>query len=191
MNSHGEEEKMEKRPIFILTGTPASGKSTVAKALLQRFAFGTHIPVDNMRGMVVSGLSNPIGSWDEETARQFRVARDGAAALASVYASNGFAVAIDDVIFPPDVDHHYNKLSAHFAVYRIMLRPHLDVARARNAARQTDVDNAQLDKIIPPIYQHFATFNLAELAENGWVILDTSFDSAAETVDRIMIETGC
>jgi hypothetical protein len=65
-------------PIFVLSGPPASGKSMVAPALLSRFPHGIHVPVDMLRNWVVSGISDPIGSWDEETERQFRLARRGA-----------------------------------------------------------------------------------------------------------------
>jgi adenylate kinase family enzyme len=46
------------QPIFLILGSPAAGKSTVSKALLQRFERGFHIPVDDFRHMVVSGLSD-------------------------------------------------------------------------------------------------------------------------------------
>ena len=181
---------MKKQPIFILTGTPASGKSSVAKALLQCFTFGVHIPVDNLRGLVVSGLSNPIGSWDEETDRQFRLARDSAAQIAKVYAQGGFAVVIDDVIFPDAVAHHYDEPLASFEVYKVLLRPTVEIALARNMARNIDVDNAQLGKIIEPIYAHFATFDLERMVMDGWCILDTSHLSVAETVSEIFVRVG-
>ncbi|MEM7335679.1 MAG: AAA family ATPase [Chloroflexota bacterium] len=182
---------MPKSPIFILTGTPASGKTTLSKALLNRFSYGTHIPVDNLRGMVVSGLSNPIGSWDDETDRQFRLARDSAAQIAKTYAKGGFAVAIDDVIFPDQIAHHYDEVLAEFEVYKILVRPSVETAVARNKARQLDIDPAQLEKVIQPIYNHFATFDLPKLAQTGWAILDTSFDTIDESIEKILAETGC
>jgi chloramphenicol 3-O-phosphotransferase len=177
---------MKPQPIFILTGAPASGKTSVAKALLKRFPYGVHIPVDDLRGMVVSGLSNPIGSWDDETDRQFRLARDSAALIAKTYAQGGFAVVVDDVIFPDQIHHHYDAVLAVYDVTKILLRPDVAETIARNQARQIDVDNAQLEKIIQPIYDHFATFDLDELEKEGWLILNTSQDSIDETVSEIM-----
>ena len=182
---------MQKQSIFILTGTPASGKSSVARALLQRFSFGVHIPVDDLRGMVVSGLSNPIGSWDEETDRQFRLARDSAAQMAKVYAQGGFAVVIDDVIFPDAVAHHYDEQLASFEVHKVLLRPTVEVAVARNMAREIDVDNAQLSKIIEPVYAHFATFGFEQMIADGWCILDTSAYSIEESVSELLAQVGC
>ncbi len=182
---------MNKEPIFIITGAPASGKTAVSTALLQRFPCGTHIPVDDLRGLVVSGLSNPIGSWDEETERQFHLARDSAAQIAKTYAQGGFAVVIDDVIFPDQVSHHYDTTLAAFPVHKILLRPSITVSQARNRAREIDFDNTLLEKIIKPIYEHFATFDLEAMKQNGWIILDTSDYSIAETVLEIGIQTGC
>lgn len=181
---------MTKQPIFILTGTPASGKTTVSKALLQQFSRGAHIPVDNLRGMVVSGLSNPIGSWDDETDRQFRLARDSAALIAKTYALGGFAVVIDDVIFPDAVAFHYDNLLTSFEVHKVMLRPTVATAVNRNKKRQLDIDPAQLEKIIEPIYEHFATFDLDTLAQEGWIILDSSHDTVQETVAKILDQVG-
>ena len=67
----------------------------------------------------------------------------------------------------------------------------IEAAQARNAARHLDIDNALLEGIIRPIYEHFATFDLSRLAETDLHILDTTHDSVTETVERILSETGC
>jgi tRNA uridine 5-carbamoylmethylation protein Kti12 len=70
------------QPIFLIMGTPASGKSTVAKALMQRFERGLHIPVDDLRHLVVAGLSDMAFEIPPETLRQLRLARESASVMA-------------------------------------------------------------------------------------------------------------
>ena len=61
-------------PLFLITGAPGAGKSATAAALMRRFPFGLHIPVDDLREWVVSGISQPVPEFTEETGRQFRLA---------------------------------------------------------------------------------------------------------------------
>jgi chloramphenicol 3-O-phosphotransferase len=122
-------------PIFLLSGTPASGKSSVTKTLMQRFARGVHIAVDDLREMVVSGIAHPMPEWTPETARQFSLARGNAVLMARRYSSAGFAVAIDDVFsqrdFVADYALHFTDVLPH----RVLLLPRLEVALRRNAER--------------------------------------------------------
>jgi len=90
-------------PVVVLTGQLAAGKSTVARAVLDRFPLGYLVDVDAVREQVTSGLAGPLG-WTEETSRQFRLAVEGAAALAAVYQPAGFAVAVEGAVDPVEVD---------------------------------------------------------------------------------------
>ena len=38
---------------------------------MRRFPFGLHIPVDDLREWVVSGISQPVPEFTAETGRQF------------------------------------------------------------------------------------------------------------------------
>src|SRR5574341_1446749 len=134
--------------IFVISGPPASGKSTVALALLRRFPYGFHIPVDSLRNWVTSGLSDPIGRWDVETERQFQLARQGAVQSAITYALAGIAVVIDDVITPEHFQAHYAPHFGDQLPRSIMLLPGVEIALSRNAKRRKDVDTSQLNSLI-------------------------------------------
>jgi protein tyrosine phosphatase (PTP) superfamily phosphohydrolase (DUF442 family) len=172
-------------PVFLITGTPGSGKSATAAALMLRFPFGLHIPMDDLREWVASGISHPVPEFTEETGRQFRLARAGAAQVAAIYADAGFAVAIDDVIHEPDAE----KLVASLAprpVHKILLQPSLEVALARNAARTNkDFATSALAETIRGVHRSLTEQNRPE---NGWAVVDNSAMSLEETVDMILEE---
>jgi len=62
-------------PIFLITGSPGVGKTTIGKALAGRFAKSMHIPVDDIRFMVVSGIQQPGLQWSEGLVEQLEAAR--------------------------------------------------------------------------------------------------------------------
>lgn len=171
-------------PIFVITGTPGSGKTSVARALAGRFPFGLHVPVDDLREWVVSGLAHPVPSWTAETGRQFRLARRAAAQLARLYAEAGFAVVVDDVIFPAEARELFAEPLAGLPVHQILLRPSLDVALARNAARTTKgFEPALLADTIRGLH---SAMGEPVWAEARWLVVDSSWLSVAATVDAIL-----
>ena len=170
--------------VFLLTGTPGAGKSTVALSLMQRFDFGLHLPVDDLREWVVSGMAHPVPEWTTETGRQFRLARGAAGEVALLYAEQGFAVAIDDVVDAEEADQFFPQ-PIKAMLHKILLRPTLAVALARNAARTSKAfDTAVLAPVIERLHRQQV---VAEYEAAGWHVLDNSSMSTAETVDAILL----
>ena len=174
-------------PIYFVTGTPGSGKSTTCSALMQRFPLGVHVSVDALRDQVVSGFRLPEFSWPDEVDEQFRLARESASHMARLYAVAGFAVAIDDCLGPqrePRIDTvHYGSLLEDPEVHRVLIRPRLDVVVDRNRSRGNGLVEF-LESAIPTLYDVQAT-GLTE----GWKIIDTSELSVDQTVERIIAAT--
>jgi|WetSurMetagenome_2_1015567.scaffolds.fasta_scaffold75618_3 protein tyrosine phosphatase (PTP) superfamily phosphohydrolase (DUF442 family)/predicted kinase len=170
-------------PLFLISGTPGSGKTTAARSLMQRFPFGLHIPSDDLRAWVVSGIAHPVPEFTEETSRQFRLARAAAAQVAALYAEAGFAVAIDDVIHEPDAE-ALVALLAPRTVHRILLHPSLEVALARNATRSNkDFDTTVLADAIRGNHRSLGEQNRADL---GWAVIDNGALDVEQTVDAIL-----
>ncbi len=174
--------------IFLLTGMPGSGKSSVARGLVRRYARGVHVPVDDVREWVVAGIAHPVPIWTEETSRQFTLARRVAAFTVRTYADAGFAVAIDDVISPDEAHTAFIAPLAGHDVFKVLLRPRLEVALARSAGRTTKAFDAHLlDTTIRDLY---GAMDPAAFAAAGWQVLDTSDLSVEETVTAILESTA-
>jgi predicted kinase len=178
----------QRLPLFLITGTPGSGKTATAKALMRRFPFGMHIPVDDLRERVVAGIAHPVPAFTEETGRQFRLARSAAAQVAAIYADAGFAVAIDDVVHEPDAQACFVAPFAPRTVHKILLRPALEVALARNATRTNKYfDTSVLTETIRGVRR---SLNEQNRAEDGWIFVDNSTLDIEQTVDAVLMSAS-
>lgn len=175
---------MKPAPIFLISGTPGSGKSSVARVLLAHFEFGLHLPIDDLREFVVSGIAHPIAPTPETT-RQFRLARNCAVQIAKIYASQGFAVVIDDVIFPNDAAQLEQEFLTGFKIHKILLRPKLEVALSRNASRENkNFDTVILEDVIIDLWTNMKP---EEFQAAGWLVLDSS-EMSLDTTVRLILE---
>jgi shikimate kinase len=169
--------------IFVVSGSPGAGKSSVSRALAQRFPRGVHVPLDDLRELVVSGIAHPVPDWTDETTRQFRLARKNASCIAQNYAREGFVVALDDVIVPPDDP--FSSLEPH----RVLLRPNLETLLSRSATRTNkDFDPSFLETTIRGL--HDALEDVPARALENWFVLDSSALTLEQTVDRILKHFG-
>ncbi len=171
-------------PVFLLSGTPGVGKSSVATALMRRFPFGIHIPVDDLREWVVSGIAHPVPVWTDETSRQFGLARQVAAFTAFHYTSAGFAVAIDDILYPAEAQTLFVEPLSRYHVYKVLLHPPLEVALTRNAQRTTkNFDPSFLCDTIRDVHN---ALSAQPFHEYGWLVIDNSYLTLEQTVDAIL-----
>jgi predicted kinase len=159
-------------PIFLVVGGPAVGKSTTSHALAASFPRGVHIPVDDLRHMVVSGYRLPGPDWSDELVRQIRLAREAAMRMALDHAAAGFAVVLDDFWDPLGLAEYRTFLEGR-GTHKVVLYPTADEARRRNRARSGDRDGSYIDEAISVAQQILAPV-VEHLPQEGWLVLDTT-----------------
>jgi predicted kinase len=87
--------------LFVISGVPASGKSTVSRMLAERFERGVCVPGDDIRAMIVSGRVDMRPDAGAEALRQLALRYAGALSVAAVFLDGGFDVVVEDVIIGP------------------------------------------------------------------------------------------
>ena len=87
--------------LFVISGVSASGKSTVARLLAERFERGVCVPGDTIRAMIASGRVDVRPDSGPEALRQLALRYAGALRVADVFLHGGFDVVVEDVIIGP------------------------------------------------------------------------------------------
>lgn len=175
-------------PIYLVVGPPAVGKSTTSRALAAHFPQSIHIPVDDLREMVVSGLVLPGPKWSDELALQVCLARHSAMHSALEYHDAGFVVVIDDFW---DGEHisDYAGLLDHPDFHKVVLLPKQEVAHQRNFIRsEGDPSREYIDQGIDIVYAQLSAA-LPRLLHDGWLVVDTGTLGVDQTVNVILQKT--
>lgn len=122
--------------VILVTGIQAAGKSTIAQALAERLEQSVHVRGDLFRRMVVNGRVD-MGPADPppEALRQLQLRYSLAATVADGYAAAGFTVVLQDVVLGGYLTAMVAAIRAR-PLYVVVLSPHPDVVRKRDAARQ-------------------------------------------------------
>lgn len=168
-------------PIYIVSGLPGAGKTTVARALALRYPGALHIEGDAMREMVVSGQAIPLDGWSSEHTLQFNLSWRTEASMAARYADAGFVVVIDDFLREEDLRAHFYGEIGDRRLRRVLLKPTVSKVLARNRMRT----NKTFDpKKLEPIIRRLAKAATTDVP--GWIVVDNSDLTAEATVDRII-----
>lgn len=178
--------------IYLVSGIPGAGKTTVSRLLAQRFERGVHVESDDLQKMIVAGGFWPDGQpsfagganvdWgtEEEGQRQLRLRCRNACLLADSFFAAGFTPVVDDVIIGERLQHFLDDLRSQPVLF-VLLTPRLDVVSQRDASRP--------DKHVFHKWSYLDEAMRNETPRTGlW--LDSSEMTPEETVDEILRRAG-
>ena len=163
--------------VILITGIQAAGKSTVAQLLAERLPRSVHVRGDMFRSMVVGGRADMTPDPTDEALRQLRLRHQLTATVSDAYLQAGFTVIAQDVILGGYLAEMTTLIRGR-PLLVIVLAPSQAAIAEREQARGKDAYDTwaigQLDDVLR-----------RETPRLGlW--LDTSGQSAAQTVDEIM-----
>ena len=129
-------------PPLLLTGGPAVGKTTTARALAETTERCAYIDVDDVRQMIKNG---GVAPWkDEEGRAQHVLGIRNAAALVANFTDAGLNVILSDVV-TQDLLNFYRDLVPNLVAVRLTCD--LSTARARATSRPVYLTAAEFEML--------------------------------------------
>ena len=120
--------------VYIISGIPGAGKTTVSHLLAASFERGVHIESDSLQKLIITGGLWPDQEPQEEAMRQLTLRAHNACILAISFFDAGFTPVIDDVVIGSRLDDFLEELRGRPLRF-VMLLPRAEVVRQRDAER--------------------------------------------------------
>ncbi len=162
--------------VWLITGVPGAGKSTVSRGLARRLPRSAHVETDLVRAMILSGNAAPGKEPLAESDAQLGLGAHNAALLADSLMSAGFTPIVDDVILRPQMARYWEVLSR-WPLRFVVLAPPVEVAVER--------DSERVEKHVAERFAYLDAELRGQMQGLGlW--LDTSGMTPDETVETII-----
>jgi len=172
-----DDDEVSERPVFVITGIMAAGKSAVAERLAGRFDRGVHVRGDVYRRMIRSGQVAADPEGGSEAQRQLWLRYRLAARAAEGFHEEDFSVVVQDVILGGFVPRFLALIRVR-PLHLVVLAPSPEVVAAREAGR--------LKNGYGTWTPHTLDLVLRQETPRIGLWLDTSAMTVDETVDAIL-----
>lgn len=163
--------------VYLISGIPGAGKTTVARALAKQLPRAAHIEGDAIQNLIVSGGLHPQEEPRAEAQRQLCLRTRNVSLLADSFFEHGVTPVVDDVVAYEDRLQQYKTCIRSRPLVMVVLAPPLEICLAR--------DSARVEKHVGHIWGHLDAVMRRELVDVGlW--LDSSGLTPKQTVDSIL-----
>ncbi|WP_297104963.1 AAA family ATPase [Tessaracoccus sp.] len=165
---------------MIITGAPASGKSTLARRLAEHLERSAWLGGDQIHSLVVGGRVWALGEPKDEADRQTRLGNQNLVALAKNCAEAGFTPVVDWIIPDGEQLAQFVEGLASLPIWLIALDPGAEACRERNLQRDDPFDFNGHDELVDDMRAVFGS--------NAWWIAST--DQSADETLRLILDKG-
>lgn len=168
--------------LFVISGVPAAGKTTVARLLAARLDRAVCVPGDTVRSMVVAKPDGQRPDTEEAQISQLLLRYEAVLAVAETYLRAGFDAVVEDVIMGP-VLRDFLRLVPVPDVHLVFLDPDEGAVaeRDRNRRKTAYGERWSVEELRSVLRRHTTRVGL-------WV--DSTELTADQTVDRILADPG-
>ncbi|WP_125566400.1 AAA family ATPase [Companilactobacillus insicii] len=169
---------MGKGRIVIITGSPATGKSTVSDILAgnSELLKSVHLLTDDFYHYIKKGYVAP---FLPEAKSQNEVVIDAFLETAKSFSDGGYEVIVDGIVGPWFLDPWKKLVQQGYEVHYIILRANRDVTMKRAIGR-AKLDEDTNIKLVETMWEQFA--NVGEYENN---VIDSTQQSSGETAREI------
>ena len=154
---------MPAAPLLLLTGSPGTGKTTVAPLVADRHAGSVCLNLDWFFSKLGRGAIDP---WREEAHAQNRAVLRAAAAACATFAVEGYVTVAEGIIYPFMLDLFVTAGTPHgVAVHYSVLRARREVVQQRIVDRRVELQHAAaLDDaaVVDDLWAQFESHGVAE-----------------------------